>query len=240
MTRVPDFYMSSSESLNLRDVRRCWRIRRIASDSRDDLLLTKIQPAIRSSTYDLASDLDTVILASHLQGESLFPIGTFPDRPLPVYVAHSLIEDLAERSFIGDSELELLAWAELYPSEAEAKLGLTIHEITLLNARSARELQVQPQFVAEYIGEERLKDKLAEFFKSSRSVSRSYLVRALYQKDFPCVALALRAPCDPSRETIRRIVDVISTSSTICDRLKVLFLLNDQQEREVRALSAIF
>lgn len=62
------------------------------------------------------------IVETHVKGDSLFPISTFPAAPLPVYVARPLV-DWRDRTRV--DQLEALDWAELYPSEAEARAKMT-------------------------------------------------------------------------------------------------------------------
>jgi hypothetical protein len=70
--------------------------------------------------------MDFVIVATRLGG-SLFPISSFPAEPIPVYVALSL-KDWRDRTNLNPDELKLLDWAELYPSEAEARAKMTYAE----------------------------------------------------------------------------------------------------------------
>jgi hypothetical protein len=135
----PDFYMGSSDSVTCEEPRRCWRIQRLSAAHRsDDLLVIEVAPAIK--LFGSETQLEIVIVATHFEGDSLFPINTFPDRPTPVYVCRLLIDDgeRSRRSHIEAYEYELIAWAELYPSEAEARSKLTYAQAR----RSGRKIEL--------------------------------------------------------------------------------------------------
>lgn len=118
-TPKPDFYLASSEGYGLDDPRRCWRLKRLAGPSRDDFLLIKIDPPLPGQKYGLGSrDLDVVLVATRHEGASLFPINEWP---LFVHVARPLIGDAQQRSSLHEEEFESIAWAELYPSEEDAR-----------------------------------------------------------------------------------------------------------------------
>jgi hypothetical protein len=129
--------MASTESVILSDPRRCWRLRRIKFTYRlDDLLVIRVDPAITGESYGLSSALEIVGVATRLEGDSLFPgISSFPARPCPVYVARSPVGNLLTRTRVGKQDIELLDWAELYPSEPEARAHLTYTEARALGKR---------------------------------------------------------------------------------------------------------
>ena len=124
MKNLPlDFYMGSSESVVLQSPRRCWRVKRMTNPVRDDLLVIRVDPPVPGGPFGLP-DMDFVIVASRLESGSLFPINTFPAEPLPVHVARPPV-DWRNRTNLTKGELESLYWAELYPSEAEARATMT-------------------------------------------------------------------------------------------------------------------
>jgi hypothetical protein len=103
-------------------------VKRLTTPNRnDDLLAIRIDPPIPGAPYELANDMDFVIVASRLGGDSLFPINTFPTEPIPVYVGRPLV-DWRDRTNLNPDELKLLDWAELYPSESEALAKMTYAE----------------------------------------------------------------------------------------------------------------
>ena len=115
----PDFFLASSEGYLLEEPRRCRRIKRVRSGSRDDLLLVTVEPPLIGQHYGLGClDIHTLLLAPRHKGASLFPIKQWP---VFVNVARLLIQRPEERERFDESELESIAWAELYRTEAEAR-----------------------------------------------------------------------------------------------------------------------
>jgi hypothetical protein len=115
----PDFYLASSEGYNLAEPRKCFRIKRLRGDARDDYLLIHIDPPIIGQQYGLGGkDISEVIVATRHKGDSLFPITNWP---VFVHVARTLSEHSEEREVLHDGEFEEIAWAELYPTEADAR-----------------------------------------------------------------------------------------------------------------------
>ena len=113
----PDFYLASSEGYGLEDPRRCFSVRRLQSDHRDDLLLVRIEPPLLGQPFGLGNrDIDEIIIAPRHVGESLFPIQQWP---VYVHVARSLVP-IQGRVVIHDKEMESIAWAELYQTEDAA------------------------------------------------------------------------------------------------------------------------
>jgi hypothetical protein len=120
MRSEPDFYLTSSEGYEMESPRRCWRVKRLATDNRDDLLLIKIEPPLIGQKYGLGSrEIDLVLIAPRHQGASLFPISEWP---LYVHVARLLIENPEGRDVVRADEFESIAWAELYPTEEDARV----------------------------------------------------------------------------------------------------------------------
>lgn len=103
----------------MEEPRGCWPLKRLKSESRDDLLLMRIEPALIGQKYGLGDkDVDVVIVATRHKGDSLFPINEWP---VSVHVARPLVANPELRAVIRDDETELIAWAELYPTEAAAR-----------------------------------------------------------------------------------------------------------------------
>jgi len=117
---APDFYLASSEGYGMEEPRRCWRLKRLRSDKRDDLLLIRIEPPLPGQKYGLGNqDVNVVLVAPRHQGATLFPINEWP---LFVHVARLLIDNPQEQDRLHDRDFESVAWAELYRSEREARL----------------------------------------------------------------------------------------------------------------------
>jgi hypothetical protein len=132
----PDFFMGSSESNVLAVPRRCWRLQRIKATNRaDDLLLVRVDPPIPGEPFGYKGAMDVVIVATHSVGDSLFPINTFPASPLAVYVCRPRVDGVEKRDQLASNEIEMFDWAELYPSEAEARAKLTYSEAQRLGRK---------------------------------------------------------------------------------------------------------
>ena len=103
----------------MEEPRRCWRLRRLRTDGRDDLLLVRINPPLIGQKYGLGDlDIDRVVLAPRHRGASLFPVSEWP---IYVHVARLTIELPEGHDSLRDEELELIAWAELYRTTEEAR-----------------------------------------------------------------------------------------------------------------------
>ncbi|MEK7381720.1 MAG: hypothetical protein AAB262_00355 [Elusimicrobiota bacterium] len=117
---IPDFYLASTESKRFEHPRRCRALKRVCSESRDDLLLIQIEPPLIGQDYGLGSnDINVVAVATRHMGDSLFPIQSWP---VYVHVARILTRSPAESEHFKDAELEAIAWAELYRTEEDAQL----------------------------------------------------------------------------------------------------------------------
>lgn len=98
----------------------CWRIKRLASGQRDDLLLVRIEPPLLGQKYGLGGrDIELVLLAPRHKGDSLFPISQWP---VDVHVARSLVEDPEALENIDPKDMKVIAWAELYRTESDARM----------------------------------------------------------------------------------------------------------------------
>jgi len=114
---VKDFYLASTEGYGLEIPRHCVPIRRLRGDVRDDYLLVKITPPLIGQHFGLGgNDIAQVIVASRHEGESLFPVRSWP---VYVHVARLLVPSIG--TTVQQDEMELIAWAELYPTKADAE-----------------------------------------------------------------------------------------------------------------------
>ena len=111
-----DFYLSSTDTYGLETPRRVRRIKRIAIGQRDDALLAEIDPPIAAWTSK-ESTTSIVILATRHTGYSLFPVSKLP---LSVRVAKPLIENVQSRDHLELTEVQTIAWADLYETEQDA------------------------------------------------------------------------------------------------------------------------
>jgi hypothetical protein len=112
----PDFYLSSTDTYGLETPRRVRGIKRIAIGQRDDALLAEIDPPIAAWTSK-ESNTSVVILATRHTGCSLFPVSKLP---LSVHVAKPLVENVESRDHLESTDVQTIAWAELYETEQDA------------------------------------------------------------------------------------------------------------------------
>ena len=116
---IPDFYLASTEGYDLEDPRKCWKIRRLSTPDRNDLLLIRIDPPLIGQKYGLGGrDIDRVIVATRHKGYTLFPVTTWPAY---VHVARLLVDLPEDKSELQAAEFEPIAWAELYKTEKDAR-----------------------------------------------------------------------------------------------------------------------
>ena len=116
---TPDFYLASTEGYDLEEPRKCWKVRRLSTTDRNDLLLIRVEPPLIGQTYGLGGrDIQYVIVATRHQGSALFPIMEWP---VYVHVVRLLVDLPDEKSELQATEFESIAWAELYKTEADAR-----------------------------------------------------------------------------------------------------------------------
>lgn len=118
MDQHPDFYMTSSENHDLKPLRKCYKVKRIPVQGRDDYLLIRIDPSLEFYMQSVVDNSDSmVVIAARHKGVSLFPIKKWP---VSVYVLRIKVKDPEHRNSFQDHELELFGWADLFPSALEA------------------------------------------------------------------------------------------------------------------------
>jgi hypothetical protein len=116
----PEFYLASSEGYDMEEPRACWRVRRLSTKDRDDLLLVRIEPPLIGQKYGLGDkDIHQVIIATRHQGASLFPISEWP---IYVHVARLKVKLAENRIRLEPDEFVSIAWAELYRTHEDARL----------------------------------------------------------------------------------------------------------------------
>lgn len=119
-----DFYLASTEGYRLEQPRGCKRLHRVSSDTRDDMLLVKIEPPLIGQPFGLGSrDINTVLVATRHADDSLFPIVAWP---VAVHVARLLVENPEGREWLRDSEFDSIGWGELYPTLEDARLSVGV------------------------------------------------------------------------------------------------------------------
>jgi hypothetical protein len=112
-----EFFMTSSETSSLADVRRCQYLDRVSLGQRHDLMLVSIEPPLIGQQFGLGGhDVSRLIIAPRHRGVSLFPISEWPVH-VHVFIPELLDElgpELTKRSW---------GWAEIHPTEGAAALA---------------------------------------------------------------------------------------------------------------------
>ncbi|HEX8596908.1 MAG TPA: hypothetical protein VF952_00120 [Chloroflexia bacterium] len=126
LTGKPDFYLGSTDVYPDSDFarpRKCWRIKRLKGDVRDDYLLIRIDPPIIGQPFGLGGeDIHMVVVATKDRTASLFPIRRWP---VYVFVIRLLVDEPESRDVVHDEELELVVWGELYGTEEDVRKAAT-------------------------------------------------------------------------------------------------------------------
>jgi hypothetical protein len=115
----PDFYLTSAgESYELASPRSCRIMNRLRDRLRDDHLLIEISPPLVGQRYGLGDrDITKLLLSPRLEGFCLSPVNEWP---CYVYVSRILDETIANTLFFTADQVQLIAWATIFPTLAEA------------------------------------------------------------------------------------------------------------------------
>jgi hypothetical protein len=125
MKAKPDFFLSTAgESNDCVPPRACWAKARLKDISigqekrRDDYMLVEVDPPVIGQRYGLGGDdISALILASRLQGFTLFPVNEWP---CPVYVTRSVDENILRTRTFDVGQVELIAWGWIFRTLDEA------------------------------------------------------------------------------------------------------------------------
>jgi len=111
-----DFYIRLKEGTG--EPRACWCKKRLRDARRDDWMLAAIEPPIVGQTFGLGDeDIYQVLLATRLQGRTLFPIAEWPAH---VYVVRLLDRSIVDQQEFDDSQTQLIEWGVLYRTYEDA------------------------------------------------------------------------------------------------------------------------
>jgi hypothetical protein len=118
--QYPDFYLTSSEGYNLNNiVINCFKRKRLYGKLPDGYMLCDINPSILGQSYGLGNqDINQIVIASRHKGFSLFPISEWP---CYVHVAR-LLNNLEATMYLQDSDIQLIAWGELFKRKEDVNL----------------------------------------------------------------------------------------------------------------------
>lgn len=115
MNKNPDFYLTSTETSNVFDVRTCYTERRLKIKNRNEYLLARISPPIQQPNGD---NIDKIVLTVRFAGNTLFPINEWP---MNVYVCKVLNEETINTDAVSVDDLKIILWGSLFKSFDEAK-----------------------------------------------------------------------------------------------------------------------
>jgi len=115
----PTFFLhAKGEYEELSYPRPCWTVARLTSSVRDDYMLVRIDPPLVGQRFGLGEeDLHYLVLASRLQGDTLFPVSCWP---CPVYVMRLLADGPIAAGSLLDSQIELITIGLVFRTLDEA------------------------------------------------------------------------------------------------------------------------
>lgn len=117
---TPDFYLISSEGYGLDYPIACFKKKRLYGKHPDGYLLCDIEPALFREDYEGLVKSEQIVLANRHQGYSLFPIQEWP---VYVHIAIPLTSHIETKDHISESDIQLIAWGELYQRKSGAIKG---------------------------------------------------------------------------------------------------------------------
>ncbi|HEV2614174.1 MAG TPA: hypothetical protein VGV92_05645 [Gammaproteobacteria bacterium] len=129
----PDYYLSSNEIVTFAEPRKCWLIRRLTCGARNNLALVKVFPEVRFEGKD-GNELvcDEFILANRFEGSDIWKKVGFP---IEVYICALKEKNVKDFNVIAKSDMDIVAWGELYPSEESATQNLTHEMLNVLKKK---------------------------------------------------------------------------------------------------------
>ncbi len=119
--RPADFVLSCSaeHTGDLAEDRKCWFVRKLKGQGRDDCMLVEIHPPIIGQPFGLGGDdIFFVVLSPRWKKYSLSPLDRWP---CPVYVYRILDKQVLEAHALEGNQVEVMAWGNIYPNLADAK-----------------------------------------------------------------------------------------------------------------------
>jgi hypothetical protein len=112
------YYLSSLDSYVLETTRTCDFLRFMHFTTGKECVLAKVDPPIPGQQFGITEDIATVVLANRHEGDTLSNILEFP---CFVHVARPLINNLDQKDFLTASDVENIAWGELYRTRHDAE-----------------------------------------------------------------------------------------------------------------------
>lgn len=115
---MPRYYLSSLDNYVLESVRICDFVTIRHFDTSKECGIAELDPPIPGHVFGLASDVTEVVLAARHEGDVLSNIREFP---CFVHVARPLTADIRDQDVVVATDLENVAWGELYRSRSDAE-----------------------------------------------------------------------------------------------------------------------
>jgi hypothetical protein len=109
---MADFCLVSTELRSPYAPHVCTIIRRLRSETRNDLAFVRIDPPLDKEVYDTDDDVHYLILASRLKDTSLFPITEFP---IAVYICLLKCRLEEMENYVSNENLTIIDWSEIRP-----------------------------------------------------------------------------------------------------------------------------
>ncbi len=120
----PDFHLASLDYPDFKGPRRCYRIKRLQGEHRDDFLAIRVDPGLPGQDYGYGhKDIDTFVSLPRHVGCSLFPVTKWP---LDVHVFIPRDDSIVNLGKLRKDQLYHIAWAELYPTAEDARNGVSV------------------------------------------------------------------------------------------------------------------
>jgi hypothetical protein len=118
MSNLGKYYLSSLESYFFEEPRECQFLKKILLESGKKAVIAKVVPPINGQNFNRSDDINFIILTHRHQGYGLFPIQKFP---CFVFITLPLVDDVLNHDKFDSSELEIIAWGELYRTFSDAE-----------------------------------------------------------------------------------------------------------------------
>lgn len=120
--RLPDFFLGSSDDRgDWAIARACWITGRLRKSDGRECALVEVAPPVIGQPFGLGDkDIFQLLLMRRWKGEALYaPI----DRPIPVIILRIPNPSVVAQDLVHDSDIELSAWGEIYPTLKAAERG---------------------------------------------------------------------------------------------------------------------
>lgn len=118
MNHEDTYYLSSLESVRFEPVRECRLSMKLTFDTGKECALVRLSPPVVGQPWGLSEDIEHFVLANRHDGERLFPISEFP---CFVHIARLTAKPIGQGGTISASDLETVAWGELYRTRSDAE-----------------------------------------------------------------------------------------------------------------------